>query len=327
MVRTLVRAFAAPALLAALCSAALAQSPSSAGPLKPAPGGVPRIDPTAAYQGGGSIRVDSALVQIPVHVTNEFGATVDGLGKGDFQLWEDGVLQDISHFSMEDAPASIGLVYDTSGSMHDKIGQAAAAAEAFFHTANPEDEFFLVEFGDWPRLVSAFTPYPNDILARIQRTKPFGRTALLDAVQMALKEMKKASKPRKALLVLSDGGDNQSRRSLREIENALVESDVQVYAMGVYSQGGTRKLSTEERNGPKLLADISERTGGRLFTVTSADDLPSISSRISKELRTEYVLGYSPAILTRDGKYHRITVKVKDPDLRVYARSGYFSPQ
>ena len=293
--------------------------------MKPAPGGLPRI--AVAARDPNSIRIDSTLVEIPVHVTNSLGATVTGLSKDDFLLMEDDVPRDITHFSMDDAPASIGLVYDTSGSMHDKIGQAAAAAEAFFHTANPEDEFFLVEFGDWPKLASPFTPHGQDILSRILRMKPYGRTALLDAVHMSIKQMKKAAKPRKALLVLSDGGDNQSRHSLREVEQTLVESDVQLYAMGIYSHLPGRKLSSEERNGPKLLADISERTGGRLYTVTNADELPAISARISKELRTQYVLGFTPAALARDGKYHRIKVKVTSPELHVYARAGYFAPQ
>jgi Ca-activated chloride channel family protein len=318
----MVRAFAA---LSLLCPAGLALQALSVGPMKPAPVSAARMD--AGTPESNSIHVDSALVQIPVHVTNIFGANVASLAKTDFQLWEDNVPQSITHFAMDDAPASVGLVYDCSGSMRDKMGQAAAAAGAFFRTANPEDEFFLVEFGDWPKLSSPFTTHVEDILTRILRTKPFGRTALLDALQMAMKEMKKAVNPRKALVILSDGGDNQSRRNLRQIENALVESDIQAYAMGLYSAADSRKLSSEERNGPKLLEELSEQTGGRLFTVSNADDLPGISARISKELRTGYMLGYSPSSLQRDGKYHRITVKVASPDLRVYSRTGYFSPQ
>ncbi len=309
-------------VLAAVSPFAIAfQNYSGAGPMKLA-STAPRIESAAPESG--SIRVDTALVEIPVHVTNELGATVAGLTRDDFELREDNVVQPVVHFSMDDAPASVGMVYDSSGSMHDKIGQSAAAAEAFARTANPEDEFFLVEFGDWPKLAEPFTKEIQDILGRILRTKPYGRTALLDAVYMAMKQMKKAQNPRKALVILSDGGDNQSRRTLREIENALVESDVQVYGMGVYSSADSRKMSSEERRGPKLLADLSERTGGRLYTVSNPDDLPGISARISKELRTEYLLGYSPVTLAHDGKYHRISVKVKDPALRVWARAGYF---
>ncbi len=289
-----------------------------------------------AAAGAGAIHVESALVQIPVHVTNVFGANIAGLGKNDFELWEDGAPREITHFSMDDAPASVGLVYDCSGSMHDKMGQEAAAAEAFFHTANPEDEFFLVEFGDWPKLASPFTARVEELRALIMHTKPFGRTALLDALAMAMKQMKSAVNPRKALVVLSDGGDNQSRRNLRQIESALVESDVQVYAMGLYTSklAGSaakqpHKLSAEERNGPKLLEEISKATGGKMFTVASAGELPRISERISKDLRTEYMLGFSPAQIAADGKYHRLKVRVRGQpegqDVRVYSRAGYYS--
>jgi Ca-activated chloride channel homolog len=323
MVRTLFRALAA---LAVPCTVGFAfQNLSAIGPMKPAPAGAPRID--AESPAPNAIHVESALVEIPVHVTNDLGATVAGLAKDDFELWEDGVPQTVTHFSMEDAPASVGLVYDCSGSMHDKIRKAAEAAQTFFRTANPGDEFFLVEFSDWPKLVTPFTTDAGDIWAHIQRTNPFGRTALLDAIQLSLKQMKKAVNPRKALVVLSDGGDNESRHSRREVEMALVESDVQLYAMGIYSTGDSRKLSSEERNGPKLLEELSDRTGGRMLTVSNAEDLPSISERISRDLRTQYVLGYSPANLLRDGKYHRITVKVNRADLHVYSRPGYYAPQ
>ncbi len=302
------------------------QVPASAGPMKTAPSGPVRME-AAPPPGANAIHVDSALVQIPVHVTNELGANVAGLSKGDFQLWEDNIAQDITHFSMDDAPASVGLVYDCSGSMRGKMGQAAAAAQAFIRTANPEDEFFLVEFGDWPKLAAPFTTDVNDILTRILRTKPSGRTALLDAMQMAMKQMKRAVNPRKAVVILSDGGDNQSRRNLREIESALIESDVQAYAMGLYAQDRSRKLTAEERAGPKLLQQISEKTGGRVFTVSSADALPEISERISRELRTQYMLGYSPAAVVRDGKYHHVQVRINRANLRVYSRPGYYSPQ
>jgi VWFA-related protein len=303
------------------CGAGFAfQAPNGAGPMKPAPahGEIPTAD-------GSAIRVETALVEIPVHVTNALGANVTGLSKSDFELSEDHAPQTITHFSMEDAPASIGLVYDCSGSMHDKMKQAAAAAQAFFHTANPEDEFFLVEFGDWPKLAAPFTKNLDDILGRILKTKPFGRTALLDALQMAIKQMKKGVNRRRALVILSDGGDNQSRHSLREIERELIEADVQAYAMGLFSEG--KKLPPEERDGPRLLQKITESTGGRVFTVSRAEDLPGISARISKDLRMVYVLGYSPAALSQDGKYHRIEVHVSQPDLRVYSKTGYFSPR
>lgn len=273
-----------------------------------------------------SIRVDSSLVLIPAHVTNYVGAIVSNLHKEDFQLTEDNLPQTITHFSMEDAPASIGLVFDCSGSMRNKMHRAAAAAEAFFRTANPQDEFFLVEVADRPKLAVPFSTEPAEIISRIERTKPFGRTALLDALQVAMTHMKRARNSRKALVILSDGGDNQSRRNARQIKAALLESDVQIYAMGLFDEDTSKKTS-EERHGPDLLGNLTQETGGRVFPVTDLDELPAISERISNEVRTEYMLGYSPPVDRRDGKYHRVRVTVNSPGLHTYYRQGYYSPQ
>jgi VWFA-related protein len=269
----------------------------------------------------------SPQVEIPVHVTDRLGATVAGLTEDDFELWEDGVAQTVSHFSVEEAPLSVGLVFDCSGSMQDKIGRAAEVARSFLRTANPGDEFFLVDFSDGPKLVSPFTTDAGDVLAHILPTGAVGATALLDAIQLSLKQMKNAVNPRKALVVLSDGGDNRSGHSRREVEMALVESDVQVYAVGLYSAGNSQKLSREERDGLRLLQELSDRTGGGILPVSIADGLPAIgdaiSERIDKDLRTQYVLGYSPTDLSRDGKYHRIAVKVNRAGLHVYSQPGY----
>lgn len=324
MVRTLVHA-AVVALLPLSSIGFGFQILSVDGPAAAFPRTVPRKD-TSGEPPPGTIRVDSALVQVPVHVTNAIGANVSSLGRGDFEVWEDNVLQTITHFSMEDAPASVGLVYDCSGSMHGKMRQAAAAAEAFMRTANPEDEFFLVEFGDRPRLTVPFTARPDDILSRIARTRPFGRTALLDALSAAMEHMKKACNRRKALVILSDGGDNQSRRNVRQVKAALIEADLQLYAMGLSAFESSRKLTSEEKRGPWLLGELAEQTGGRMFPVHRAEELPEISQRISSELRSEYVLGYSP-LINHDGKYHRITVKASEKDLRVSFRQGYYAPQ
>lgn len=272
------------------------------------------------------IRIDASLVLIPTHVTNAMGALVANLSKADFQLTDDNVPQTITHFSTDDAPASIGLIYDCSGSMRDKMHRSAVAAEAFFRTANPEDEFFLVQVGDRAKLAIPFSSETGDILARIARTKPFGRTALLDAIQVAMAHMKKAHNLRKALVILSDGGDNQSRHNVRQIKAALLESDVQVYAMGLFN-GDEHKSSSEERRGPQLLDDLAQQTGGRLYPVTDLDQLPAISARISNDVRTQYVLGYSPPNARRDGKYHRVKVTVSSPTLRTYYRSGYYATE
>jgi VWFA-related protein len=276
------------------------------------------------------IRVDSALVLVPAQVTNVLGTPVTNLQKGDFKVFEDGVEQPITNFSREDAPLSIGLLFDISGSMRNKIKKATEAADAFFRTANPQDEFFLIEFSDRPKLAVPFTSDPNEVYDRIAHTKPFGRTSLLDAIHMALGQMKHAQNTRKALVIVSDGGDNRSRHTEREIKSAMLESDLQVYAMGIFDPDDAPKHSLEEQNGPELLKDLADESGGREYPVINLNDLPSISARIGNQLRNQYLLGYTPLKTERDGKYRiinvRVTPQAKIPDLRVYYRHGYYSP-
>jgi len=276
------------------------------------------------------IRVDSSLVLVPAQVTNVFGTPITDLHKEDFKVFEDGVEQSITNFSMEDAPLSIGLVYDISGSMRNKIKKSTEAAAEFFKTSNPQDEFFLIEFSDRPKLTVPFTSDSGEVYDRIAHTRPFGRTSLLDAIHMAMVEMKHAQNTRKALVIVSDGGDNRSRHTEREIKNAMLESDVEVYAMGIFDDGDTPKQSIEEQKGPKLLEELAEQSGGREYPVTSLDELPSISARIGNQLRNQYLVGYSPANPERDGKYRIIKLTVTPqgaiPDLRIYYRHGYYSP-
>jgi VWFA-related protein len=276
------------------------------------------------------IRVDSALVQIPVHVTTSAGASVTTLDRGRFRLFEDGVEQSITQFALEDAPISIGLLFDASGSMQKKMQRSSEAAAAFFKTANAEDEFFLVEFNDRAKLSVPFTPDSGELFQHIAHLKPFGRTSLLDAIHLAMQQMKHAQHLRKAIVILSDGGDNRSRYTTTEIKNAMLESDVQLYAMGIFDQGDAHKLPSEEQNGPRLLDELSQQTGGRHYPVDNLDELAAISERIGNELRSQYVLGYSSTNPARDGKYRRVTVTVasppESPELKAYYRQGYASP-
>jgi Ca-activated chloride channel family protein len=295
---------------------------------------VPRIRPVVSsgqtLLPKADIRVDSALVLVPAQVTNVLGLPITDLNKEDFKVFEDGVEQPITNFAREDAPLSIGLVFDISGSMRNKIQKATEAAAAFFKTSNPQDEFFLVEFGDRPKLTVPFTSDPDEVYDRIAHIKPFGRTSLLDAIHMAMGAMKQARNSRKALVIVSDGGDNRSRHNAREIKTAILESDLQVYAMGIFDPEDAPKHSTEEQNGPKLLTELADESGGREYPVTSLNDLPSISARIGNQLRNQYLLGYSPLNGERDGKYRIIQVRVSRraeiPDLHVYYRHGYYSP-
>ncbi len=275
------------------------------------------------------LRIDSSLVLIPVHVTNAVGATVSGLEAENFRILEDRVEQTISTILTEDAPVSVGFLFDTSGSMRSKMKKAAEAAAAFFRTANPEDEFFLIEFNDKARLMSPFTTDSDEVYQQIAHARPTGRTTLIDAIYLALGQMKKAHHLRKAIVILSDGGDNWSRRSAREVKSALIESDVQVYAMGIFDSDLTAKHPEEERNGPKLLDDLTELTGGRHYPVPSLDQLPDISERIGRELRSQYLLGYYSTNAQKDGKYRQVVVKLdvsNTKELRTYYRRGYYAP-
>jgi VWFA-related protein len=292
---------------------------------------VPREKPRpVAATAEPTLRINSSLVLIPVHVTNAYGASVTDLAQRQFRLFEDNVEQTVSNFFMEDAPVSVGLLFDSSGSMRTKMDKACEAAASFFRTANPQDEFFLVEFNDRARLMLPFTTDSDAVFQQMTRIRPYGRTTLLDAVYLALGQMKHARYSRKALVIFSDGGDNWSRRSVREVKRALMESDVQIYAMGIFDSNYLEKHPIEERYGPKLLDELAQQSGGRHFPVQSLDQLPGISERIGRELRSQYLLGYHPSNDARDGKYRQVKVGLAVPgvhDLHLAYRRGYYAPE
>jgi Ca-activated chloride channel homolog len=277
-----------------------------------------------------NIRIDTSLVLVPVTVCDPMNRPVTGLDREHFRVFEDRVEQPVTHFAMDDEPLAIGLVFDASGSMGNKMRRARMAAAAFFKTANPDDEFFLVEFNDRPKLVTSLTRDHEEVQNRLAFTQAKGRTALLDAIYLAMNKMKKSDKRRKALLIISDGGDNSSRYSEAEIRNIVRESDVLVYAIGIFEPMMSRGRSAEEMSGPGLLSEISEMTGGRHFPVDNLSELPDIASKIGVELRNRYVLGFSPGRAQRDGKYHKLQVKLVPPrglpPLKVFWRLGYYAP-
>ena len=292
----------------------------------------PNTDASGGDRRTPNIRVESTLVKINVTVTTPNNRVVTAMEKEHFRLFEDNVEQEITSFTSEDAPLSVGLVFDISGSMSNKIHRARQAAASFFRSANPEDEFFLVQFNDKPELTIPFTTNTEEILNRMAFTQTKGRTALLDGVYLAMNEMKKhARNPRKAILILSDGGDNSSRYTESEILNAVREADVMIYAMGVFETIGGR-TAPEEASGPGLLSDIAERTGGRHFPVENLNHLADVAVKIGLELRSQYMLGYTPTNTAKDGKYRRVQVKVVQPrgmrlpQLRAFFRQGYYAP-
>jgi Ca-activated chloride channel homolog len=274
------------------------------------------------------LRSDASLVVIPTWVSTATGISVTDLSRDNFRVEQDSVDQPISYFVKDDAPVSIGLLFDMSGSMKTKMEKAAQAVQAFFETANTEDEFFLVEFSDRARLAIPFTKDSEEIHGRIAAGRPAGRTSLLDAIELALKQMKKAKHARKALVIVSDGGDNWSRHTAREVRGALLESDVQLYAMGIFDPDLSKKSPIENQNGPALLDELALESGGRQYRVANVNDLPSISRTIGIDLRNEYLIGYHPAE-SRDGKYHHVKVKLHvprdTPPLHASYRKGYYA--
>jgi Ca-activated chloride channel homolog len=273
------------------------------------------------------LKVDVDLVLVPVTITDPLNRLVTGLEKENFQLFEGNTPQEIRTFSSEDAPVSLGVIFDSSGSMSSKMDRAKDAVIEFFKTANPQDEFFMITFSDEPEEVTDFTSSVDEIQNKLVFAVPRRRTALLDAIYMGVSKMRQAKYPKKALLIISDGGDNHSRYTENEIRSVVKEADVMIYAIGIYDRYASAQ---EERLGPQLLSDITELSGGRAFTIDNPNDLGDVATKIGVELRNQYVLGYHPAKVVRDGKWRKIKVKLLPPKglppLRVYARTGYYAP-
>ena len=273
------------------------------------------------------IRKDVDLVLVPVTITDPTNRLVTGLEKDNFFITDNGQPQDIKHFSSEDAPVSLGVIFDLSGSMSNKIDKSRDAVVEFFKTANPQDEFFLVSFSEKPEVLADFTTSIEDIQNKLVYATPKGRTALLDAIYLGMNRMRKAKHQKKALLIISDGGDNHSRYTEAEIKSMVKEADVQIYGIGLYD----RDFKTaEEREGPGLLSEISDVTGGRTFTIGNPNELADVATKIGIELRNQYVLGYRPNNPSKDGKWRKIKVKLNPPKglppLHVYAKTGYYAP-
>jgi VWFA-related protein len=286
----------------------------------------PKPAPKEEEQRPANIRVNANLVLIPVTVNDPLNRPVSGLEKENFRVYDDRVEQTITTFAMDDEPIAAGLVFDTSGSMGDKLKRSRMAASVFFKISDPDDEFFLVEFDDKPRLVVPLTKDTGTIESELTFSRSHGSTALLDAIYMALQEMHRSKKNKRTLLIISDGGDNNSRYTVKEVKDLIQESDVLIYAIGVFGGGST----PEEAGGPDLLSHIAEQTGGRMFFANPAE-MPDVAKRIGIELRNRYILGYSPENQPHDGKYHHVQVKIVPPRglprLQAHWRVGYNAPE
>jgi Ca-activated chloride channel homolog len=305
--------------------------PSTTNPSTGAPAGVdaPVVTGPGATKArpGSMLRMNVDMVLVPVTVTDPMNRLVTGLEQEDFQIFENNSGQRIKSFSSEDAPVSIGIIFDLSGSMTSKLIRARDAILQFIKTANPEDEFFVIGFNDRPELIEDFTSSVEDIQSRLANVRSGHRTALLDAIYFGVQKMKEAKHERKALLVVSDGGDNRSRYTEGEVRAQVRESDVEIYSIGIFDPYAA---TPEERSGPILLNELCEETGGRLFRVDDISEMSDIAEKISTELRNQYVIGYTPKNLSRDGKWRKVKVKLTPPSglppLTVHARTGYYAP-
>jgi VWFA-related protein len=262
-------------------------------------------------------QTDVKLILVPVTVTDALDRPVTTLAQNSFRVLEDSVQQSITSFTREDAPISAGFLFDSSGSMKNRIAASVDALKLFFQTTMPGDEFFIVQFSDRARLLGGFTDSPEEIFQRLGFVEAKGWTALLDAIALGVHQMRSARNRSRVLFILSDGNNNNSRFSELEIKSMIMEADLRVYAIGL----GYR---------PRLLEQLAEETGGRVLVARHDDELPGLVERLSAEIRSQYLLGYSSSNDQNDGKYHRVKVELVlpsgSPPLRASWRHGYYAP-
>ena len=284
---------------------------------------VPRNRPERSSHPGSNIRLDVNLVLIPVTVTDPMGRPLSGLKRDVFQVFEDGIKQRITWFATEDVPVSAGVVFDASGSMERKLDKSREAVSQLFKTSIPGDEFFLVQFNTSPKLLCPFTTDIATVQNELLHIRAKGWTSLFDAVYLAIHQMRHAKNPRRALLVLSDGGDNNSRYTEAEIRGLIRESEVSIYTIGMLGSDTTLRRI-------RLLRELAEETGGHFYPVHSVAQLPEVINRVSAALRNQYLLGYYPTNSQKDGKYRKVEIQLAPPPdfppLHASWRVGYYAP-
>ncbi len=276
------------------------------------------------------MHVDVDLVLVPVTVTDVKGKSVMDLHKEDFKLFEGDEEAKVRYFFAQDTPVSVGVVVDLSSSMKNKVDRVREAVDEFFKNADPADDYFVVTFANRPKLLANTTTSISTIQAQLAQMEAKGNTALADAIYLSLLKLHNSKYERKALVVISDGGDNASRNSLRKVKNLAKEADAQVYAIDVCDAPSvliTKKL--EERFGRQWLSQVSEVSGGRTIAVDDPRKIPDAAAQISIELRNQYVLGFRPSTLATDGKWRKIKVRVSRKDdplpLQLYYKTGYMA--
>ena len=267
------------------------------------------------------------LVSLIVTVTDASDRLVTGLDKQHFEIFEDKVKQDIMFFNDDDAPVSLGIVFDVSGSMKGKLDRAREALKAFIQTSHSDDDFFLVGFNQRANLLAEFTD--GDSLAnKFTLVAPGGQTALYDAAYLAIEKVKQGRHNRRAILLISDGQDNSSRYTYSELRKQLKEAGVQIYCIGIVELGGGAGGALDMQ-GQAILEETAQVTGGKAFFPRSAAELEDVTTRIALELRHQYSIGYDPTNVKRDGQWHRIKVSVKGvkgfSNLKVKHKEGYYA--
>jgi len=272
------------------------------------------------------LHVDVSVVLVPVTVSDSKNRPVTTLKKQDFALFESDKPQEIRYFSAEDAPISVAILLDVSKSMSDKIDTERDAVVEFFNNANPDDEYLAIAFSDRPRLLASSTQSIDELQRKLMTIEPGGPTAMLDAVYLAESKLRSARYERKAIVIFSDGGDNASRYTLREIKSLVHESDVEIYAIGLFDKFFVGTL--EEKLGKLWLSEITDATGGCTITVDNRTKVPQAAATISRQMRNQYVLGYRPDVAGAS-RWRKIKVSVTQPetDLRLHAhyKKGYLS--
>lgn len=269
-------------------------------------------------------KVDVETVFVKVSVSDPLNRYVTGLSKEHFRVFEDKVEQEIMHFEQESAPISVGIIFDISGSMKENsnIKKAKGAIARFLEFGKPEDEYLLITFNQSTKLVRDFSQKASTLQNDIVFQKPGGNTSLYDAVYMGLSYVMEGNNEKKALILITDGEDNSSRYSAREIREFAKESDVQIYSIGQLGNMGY---------GMSIIRDIVGITGGRAFFPSNFNELDYYIDLIHAELRNQYVIGYRPSNKVHDGKWRRIKVKLEAPEglpkLKIHAREGYYAPQ
>ncbi|MGA9630290.1 MAG: VWA domain-containing protein [Candidatus Acidiferrales bacterium] len=310
-----------------------------AAPAAKAQNPIPPIDapnlppPPDENQHGHALKSDVDLVVLHVTVTDQKGEFVENLSRNEFEVFEDKIQQNISMFSRDDVPVTMGLVIDNSGSMREKRAQVNAAALTFVQTSNPQDEAFVVNFNDEYYLDTDgdFTSDQRNLQDALARIDTRGSTALYDAVIGSLNHLKKGHKDKRVLLLVTDGDDDASRMTFEDAIKAAEESNATIYTIGVFSQDDLKNDKKMVRHSRKVLTDLAEATGGEAYFPANLDDVTPICEQVAHEIRNQYTIGYYPTDSARDGTFRSVQVRVFPPKglgkIMVRTRTGYYAPK